>query len=99
MDASIWVCCGVLGAFIAYYPLSFLLSRAYPKSVAFFRRYIFNPQIPRKLRLGSIRGRKLSLNIRETGVVTPLCILLAIAVLILNVVTLALSLKSRNLLI
>jgi hypothetical protein len=99
MDASIWACCGVLGAFIAYYPLSFLLSRTHPKSVAFLRRYIFNPQIPRKLRLGSIRGRKLSVNIRGTGVVTPLYLILATAVLILNVVFLALSLKSRNVLI
>jgi predicted ferric reductase len=99
MDASIWACCGVLGAFIAYYPLSCMLSRAYPKFVAFLRRYIFNPPIPRTLRLGSIRGRKLSVNIRGTGVVTPLYLILATTVLILNVVVLALSLKSRNVLI
>jgi hypothetical protein len=99
MDASVWACCGVLGTLVAYYPLSLFFSRAYPKSVAILRRYISTPPIFRKLRLGSIRGRKLSANIRGTGIVTPLYLIFATAVLILNVVVLALSAKSRNLLI
>jgi hypothetical protein len=99
MDASVWACCGVLATFVAYYPLSLLFSRAYPKSVAVLRKYISTPPILRKLRLGSIRGRKLSVNIRGTGIVTPLYLIFATAVLILNVVFLALSAKSRNLLI
>lgn len=99
MDASVWACCGIVGAFIIYYPLSLFLSKGYPVSAAILRRYISTPQILRKLRLGSIRGRKLSVNIHGTGIITPLYIILATVVLILNIVVLALSAKSRNLLI
>ena len=99
MDASVWACCGVLGAFIAYFPLSLFFSRAYPKSGALLRRYICNPPIIRRLRVGSISGRSLSVKIRGKGIVTPLYVILATAILIANVALLALSAKSRNLLI
>jgi hypothetical protein len=99
MDASVWVCCGVLGAFIAYYPLSIFLPKMYLKSMIILRRYILTPQVLRKLRLGSIRGRILSVNICRTGIVTPLYIILATAVVTLVIVILTLSAKSRNLLI
>jgi hypothetical protein len=99
MDASIWVCCSLMGAFISYYLISLFFSKVSPNAVSILRRYIFQPQIRRKLRLGSIRGRKFSVNIRGTGIVTPLYVILATAVLILNIVVLAISAKNRNLLI
>ena len=99
MDASTWVCCGLVAAFITYRPISFIFCTFSPKVVSFLRRYIYGPQIPRKLRLGPIRGRKFSLNIRGPGVFTPFHVVLAIVVLSINVIVLAISAKNRSLLV
>jgi Ferric reductase like transmembrane component len=99
MDASIWVCCSIIGAFISYYLIFLFFSNVSPKAVSILRKYMFQPQIRRQLRLGSFQGRRFSVNIRGTGVVTPLYVVLAIIVLILNIVVLAISAKNQNLLI
>jgi hypothetical protein len=99
MDASIWACSGLMGAFIAYYLISIFFSSLFPKSVSLLRKHICIPQIRRRLQLGSVGGKKFSMNICGTSIVTPLYLILLTVLLILNIVILALSAKSRDLLI
>jgi hypothetical protein len=84
---------------MTYYFISILFSNLYPKTASFFRRYIYTPQIRRKLRLGSIHGKEFSVNIRGRGVITPLYLLVATAVLIFNAVVLGASATNHDLII
>lgn len=98
MDISTWTCAALMGAFVAF-PLATWLSSLYPSTTRFLRRWIIVPQIPRKIQLGSIGGRKISVNVLAEGILTPLHLCVMIALFVPYTVILMSSYKIKGLLI
>lgn len=98
MDISTWICVALIGAFVAF-PLATWLSSLYPSTTRLLRKWIIVPQIPRKIHLGSIGGRKTSVNVLAEGILTPLHLCVMLALFVPYTVILLSSYKIQRLLI
>lgn len=98
MDISTWACSALMGAFVAFPLVTWLIS-LYPSTTRFLHKWIFVPQIPRKIQLGSIGGKKISINVLAEGIFTPLHLCVTIALFVPYTVVLTNSYKIWPLLI